>query len=118
MRLTGLLLIGVVSITSFGLPQVALGNGLGEARPFQFRTDSQRQVLLTLERTRLEMLGLLGSGISGPGSGSGQTGNAVTISVSGSNNNITVTQANHGNQTQNTDCSGANFNITGGMYGC
>lgn len=118
MRLSRLLLIGVVSITSLSLPQFALGNGLGESRPFQFRTDSQRQVLLTLERTRLEMLGLLGSGIGGPGSGSGQTGNAVTISVSGSNNNITVTQRNLGNQTQSTDCSGASFNITGGMYGC
>lgn len=118
MRITRVLLIGVVWIASGGLPQLALANGLGESRPFQFRSDTQRQVLLTMERTRLELLGLLGGGVGGPGSGSGQTGNAVTISVSGSNNIITVNQRNLGDQTQNTDCSGASFNITGGMYGC
>lgn len=96
-------------------PLSILANGLGEGRPFQFRSDTQRQVLLALERSRLELLGLLGSGGGGTGGGSGQTGNAVSINVSGSNNNITVTQTNSGAQTQTSTCS--DFNITGGMYG-
>lgn len=97
-------------------PLSILANGLGEGRPFQFRSDTQRQVLLALERSRLELLGLLGSGTGGGvGGGSGQTGNAVSINVSGNNNTITVTQDNSGDQTQTSTCSG--FNITGGMYG-
>lgn len=102
-------------ITTFALtlsPLSILANGLGEGRPFQFRSDTQRQVLLTLERSRLELLGLLGSGTGGVGGGSGQTGNAVSINVSGSNNEITVIQTNTGHQTQCSD-----FSITGGMFG-
>ncbi len=98
----------------------AAANGLGESRSYQFRTDSQRQVNLTVERTRLELLGLLGSGSSTGlgGGGTGQTGNITSVNVSGSNNNITITQTNNGSQTQTRDCTGSDFNVTGGMYGC
>lgn len=91
--------------------------GLGESRPWQFRTDNERQSRLSTERTRLELLGLLGSS-GGLGSGTGQTGNAVSISVSGSGNTISVTQSNTGSQTQTSDCSNGTFNVIGGMYGC
>lgn len=98
----------------------AFANGLGESRSYQFRTDSQRQVNLTLERTRLELLGLLGSGSSngGNGGGAGQIGNTTTINVNGSNNTISITQTNSGAQTQERDCSGSSFSVTGGMFGC
>jgi hypothetical protein len=97
----------------------ALANGLGESRPYQFRSDSQRQVNLTVERTRLELNGLLGGGMGGgSGSGTGQVGNSSYINVNGSNNTITINQTNSGAQTQTRDCAGSSFNITGGMYGC
>ncbi len=101
--------IAMVSPTSAG--------GLGEGRPWQFRSDNERQSRLSMERTRLELLGLLGSS-GGLGSGTGQTGNAVSINVSGSGNTISVTQTNSGDQTQTSDCSNGTFNVTGGMYGC
>ncbi|HEV7291114.1 MAG TPA: hypothetical protein VGN79_02250 [Devosia sp.] len=114
------LLAGVGLAAGLICSSAALANGLGEARPYQFRTDSQRQVNLTVERTRLELDGLLGSSGSaaGLGGGTGQTGNQSAITVSGSNNNITITQTNNGAQTQTSDCSDTSFNITGGMYGC
>lgn len=113
----GLVVVGA-SVLLATLSVSAYANGIGEGRSYQFRTDNQRQVLLATERSRLELLGLLAGTGGGLGSGSGQTGNAVSIVVSGSNNTINVTQSNTGNQEQNTDCSGSNFNITGGMYGC
>jgi hypothetical protein len=98
----------------------ALANGLGESTAYQFRSESQRQVLLTVERSRLELLGLLGNGagIGGLGGGTGQVGNQNSISVSGSNVNITINQTNTGAQTQTSDCSGTDFDVTGGMFGC
>lgn len=98
----------------------ALANGLGESRSYQFRSDSQRQVHLTVERTRLELMGLLGTGTNGGtgGTGTGQTGNTTSVNVSGSNNVISITQTNSGAQTQDRNCSGASFNVTGGMFGC
>lgn len=95
-------------------------NGLGESRAYQFRSDSQRQVGLTIERTRLELIGLLGNGSTsaGNGSGTGQVGNTTSVNVSGSNNVISITQTNSGAQTQSRDCTGASFSITGGMFGC
>ncbi|ODT70850.1 MAG: hypothetical protein ABS75_10535 [Pelagibacterium sp. SCN 63-23] len=102
-----------------GISGPAWGNGLGESRPYQFRSDSQRQVNLTVERTRLELRGLLGSSSGGlGGGGTGQIGNSSSVNVSGSNNTITINQTNSGAQTQTRDCSGANFNVTGGMFGC
>lgn len=96
----------------------AMADGLGESRPWQFRTDNERQSRLSVDRTRLELLGLLGSS-SGLGSGgTGQTGNALSINVSGSGNTISVTQSNTGSQTQTSDCSNGTFSVTGGMYGC
>ncbi len=44
-----LLMLGVAA------PTAAFANGLGEDRPYQFRTANERQVLLNLERTRLEL---------------------------------------------------------------
>lgn len=97
----------------------AAANGLGESRSYQFRSDNQRQVNLALERTRLELFGLLGDGSGGTGgTGTGQTGNSTSVNVSGSNNVISITQTNSGAQTQTRDCTGASFNITGGMFGC
>jgi hypothetical protein len=112
--------LSVMLVALAGLASPALANGLGESRPYQFRTDSQRSVNLTVERSRLELAGLLGNGSSGGGTGggTGQTGNSSYINISGSNNNVTITQSNTGNQSQTRDCSGASFNITGGMYGC
>ncbi|MFC3706302.1 hypothetical protein ACFOOL_16260 [Devosia honganensis] len=117
MRSSLLIPVLVAGLVSLTLP--AFGNGLGESRPYQFRSDSQRQVNLTVERSRLELLGLLGSGSGlGGGSGTGQVGNSTVINVSGSNNVITVNQTNSGDQSQTRDCSGSSFNVTGGMFGC
>lgn len=97
----------------------ALANGLGESRSYQFRSDNQRQANLTVERTRLELLDLLGNGTgSTGGTGTGQVGNTTSVNVSGSNNVISITQTNNGAQSQTRDCSGASFNVTGGMFGC
>lgn len=109
-RLAAVTMAAVMTLS----PLPIFANGLGEGRPYQFRTDSERQVALSVERTRLELLGLLGGG-GGLGGGSGQTGNISSITVNGSNNNITVTQDNSGDQTQTSTCS--DFNITGGMFG-
>lgn len=110
----------LLSVVILGSSTPVMANGLGESRAYQFRTDSQRQVYLTLERTRLELLGLLGSGIGGggAGTGTGQVGNTTSVNVSGSNNVISITQTNSGAQTQTRDCGGATFNVTGGMFGC
>ncbi|MBD8066581.1 hypothetical protein IC608_13985 [Devosia sp. PTR5] len=112
------IMVAALLVVAGSVPVAA--NGLGESRSYQFRSDSQRQVLLTVERTRLELLGLLGNGSSnGTGAGgTGQTGNTTSVNVSGSNNVITINQTNNGAQTQTRDCTGADFNITGGMYGC
>ncbi|SEP97020.1 hypothetical protein SAMN05428969_1342 [Devosia sp. YR412] len=98
----------------------ALANGLGESRSYQFRSDNQRQANLTVERTRLELLDLLGNGTGGGsgGTATGQTGNTTSVNVSGSNNVISITQTNNGAQSQTRDCNGASFNVTGGMFGC
>jgi hypothetical protein len=91
----------------------ANANGLGEGRPYQFRTELQRQTLLAGERLRLEFLGFIGSGTGvGVGQG-GQTGNAVSIAVGGSNNNITVTQTNTG--SQNLQDGSDQWSCIGGM---
>lgn len=118
MKTISTLTIILVALGALSLPTLA--NGLGEGHPYQFRSDSQRQVNLTVERTRLELLNLLGGNSLGTGSGSGtgQIGNSSFINVSGSNNVITITQTNSGAQTQTRDCTGSSFNITGGMYGC
>ncbi len=112
----------LIYVTSFGVfvasTTIAAANGIGEGSSWQFRSDSQRQVLLTVERTRLELLGMFPSTGSGLGGGSGQTGNATSIVVSGDNNNISVTQSNSGDQTQTSSCDSSTFDITGGMYGC
>ncbi|SMQ71738.1 hypothetical protein SAMN06295905_1958 [Devosia lucknowensis] len=111
------LALALVAVCAIASP--AMANGLGEGRPYQFRTDSQRSVNLTVERSRLELLGLLGGGgVGGGGGGTGQTGNSSSINISGSNNTVTINQTNSGAQTQSRDCSSSSFNITGGMYGC
>lgn len=108
----------VLSAAAVAAPSMGFANGIGEGRSFQFRSEAQRQVMLTMERTHLELLGLLTSN-SGLGTGgSGQTGNASSITVNGSNNVITVNQTNSGNQTQNTDCSSSTFQLGGSMFGC
>lgn len=82
-------------------PSVAFANGLGEDRPYQFRSANERQVLLNLERTRLELQGEFpATGVgSAAGLGTQQTGNSTTININGSGNTVTVTQDNTGDQT-------------------
>ncbi|MBC2774380.1 hypothetical protein H6M51_16055 [Rhizobium sp. AQ_MP] len=82
-------------------PSAAVANGLGEDRPYQFRTANERQVLLNLERTRLELqrkFPATGVG-SSAGLGTQQTGNSTTITISGSGNTITTSQTNTGGQS-------------------
>lgn len=83
------------------LPSVTFANGLGEDRPYQFRSANERQVLLNLERTRLELQGEFpATGVgSAAGLGTQQTGNSTTININGSGNTVTVTQDNTGDQT-------------------
>ncbi|KPF46522.1 hypothetical protein ACSV9I_12535 [Rhizobium sp. G187] len=82
------------------VPCSASANGLGDDRPYQFRSANERQVLLNLERTRLELQGRFNTGVgSAAGLGTQQTGNSTTINVTGSNNDITVTQDHNGDQT-------------------
>jgi hypothetical protein len=90
-----LLALGLIS------PAAAVANGLGEDRPYQFRTPNERQVLLNLERTRLELQGEFpATGVgSAAGLGTQQTGNATTITINSSGNTITVDQDNSGDQT-------------------
>ena len=90
-----LVALGLVS------PAAALANGLGEDRLYQFRTPNERQVLLNLERTRLELQGKFpATGVgSSAGLGTQQTGNATTITINGSGNTVTVDQDNSGDQT-------------------
>ncbi|QLF71034.1 hypothetical protein FE840_016580 [Peteryoungia desertarenae] len=90
----------------------ASANGIGEDRPFQFRSANERQVLLNLERTRLEQKSGLGVG-SAAGLGTQQTGNSTSIIISGSGNNtITTSQTNSGAQTilESNDSSVLNNN--------
>lgn len=91
----GLLMLAVMA------PSAAVANGLGEDRPYQFRSANERQVLLNLERTRLELQGKFpATGVgSAAGLGTQQTGNATTITINGSGNTITTTQTNSGAQT-------------------
>lgn len=90
-----LLMLGVAA------PSAAFANGLGEDRPYQFRTANERQVLLNLERTRLELQGKFpATGVgSSSGLGTQQTGNITTITISGSGNTVTTSQTNSGAQT-------------------
>lgn len=82
------------------VPTGALANGLGDDRPYQFRSANERQVLLNLERSRLELQGKLGTGVgSSAGLGTQQTGNSTTINITGSGNDVTVTQDHNGDQT-------------------
>lgn len=114
--------LAVVAASLVVLPSAISANGVGEGRPFQFRTDNQRQVLLTTERTRLELFGQLGSsgsgGLGSGGGGCGQTGNASSIVINGNNNTVTVTQDNSGAQTQTRDFSNNTYDIGGSMFGC
>ncbi|MFN7023646.1 MAG: hypothetical protein ACK4QP_03835 [Pseudorhizobium sp.] len=90
-------------LLTFGLAlgSSASANGFGEDRPYQFRSANERQVLLNLERTRLELqreFPATGVG-SAAGLGTQQTGNSTTININGSGNTVTVDQDNSGNQT-------------------
>jgi hypothetical protein len=87
-------------VLACALPSVVWANGLGEDRPYQFRSANERQVLLNLERTRLEQEGAIGTGVgSSAGLGTQQTGNSTVINIDGSNNDIAVDQDNSGDQT-------------------
>ncbi len=89
---------GIVLVSAS--PLVAAANGLGDDRPYQFRSANERQVLLNIERTRLEQDGAIGTGVgSTAGLGTQQTGNSTVINIDGSNNDITVDQDNTGDQT-------------------
>lgn len=94
-------------------PSLVLANGLGEDRPYQFRSANERQVSLNAERTRLELQGKfpMGVGSSAGLGGTQQTGNDLIITINGNGNNtIDVGQTNNGDQTaQDSDQSSSNI---------
>ena len=85
----------------------ALANGLGEDRPYKFRDANDRQVLLNLERTRLEFFSGVGSAY---GLGHQQKGNDTYIHISGDNNTVDVNQEHTGDQSTQSS-SGSSSNV-------
>ena len=97
----GLLLLVTASVIGAASIGPAFANGAGENTPWQFRTPSERQVLLNEEMERLSLDKGLGVGSS---SGLGtQTGNAISVTVSGSNNTVTLDTTNSGDQSISDD---------------
>ena len=80
----------------------ATANGYGEDAPWQFRTPSEKQVLLNQEQLRAQFK----QTDKGVGSQFGiqQTGNTTSITIKGDGNTIDVGQTNDGSQSaQHTD---------------
>lgn len=106
---------GIAALTLLTLAGTAAptdANGFGEDRPYQFRSASDRNVRLNVERTRLQKKGDLGvgsaSGLGALGSQSGApTGNSTSITINGDNNSTgSVTQDNTGSQTTDNELNG------------
>lgn len=88
---------GAFALALMCQPTHSAANGFGEALGFQFRSASERQVLIQRESVRLQYRN---SENGAAGSGAGQTGNNLNIEISGNGDNtIEVTQDNQGNQT-------------------
>lgn len=86
----------VVASGDLGFVASASANGIGESRPWQFRSFNERQVLLNI----LQVTGgLTGTGVGGLNGLGTQTGTASSIVINGDNNTINVTQDNSGDQT-------------------
>ncbi|WP_430448003.1 hypothetical protein [Rhodophyticola sp.] len=95
MKILGPLVCIAVSFTA----PASFANGFGEARGFQFRSPSERQVLLQQEQTRLQFMNFERQG-SLANQGIGQTGNQLSITITGNGDNtITLDQTNSGNQS-------------------
>ncbi|MBM2576776.1 hypothetical protein JQC91_10720 [Jannaschia sp. Os4] len=101
--------LGLASLLAAG-PVAA--NGLGEQRGWQFRSPSDRQILLQGEQTRLNYMVFEQSTSAAPGLG-GQTGNTVVIDIGGSGNTIDLSQDNSGDQSIQ-DAEGGSQNSLGG----
>ena len=87
--------VGAVALVCLSGPG-AMAQGFGESTPYQFRSPSERQVLLNYETLRLQLAG------AGVGSAAGlgtQTGNVTTINIDGTGNTVDVGQDNSGDQT-------------------
>lgn len=87
----------------------AAANGFGENRPYQFRSDADRNVRLNVERTRLQQNGDLGvGGASGLGAFTSQGGQPTGNSIVFEGDNNTINQTNNGSQSSNNqkDSSG------------
>ncbi|WP_394155138.1 hypothetical protein [Loktanella salsilacus] len=96
---------------AFGaLPGFVFANGLGEGRPWDFRTPSEQQILLLGEQTRLNFLAYDRDSVAAGAAASGQTGNSLSIVITGSGNNVIDTgQDNNGDQTiQEANDTGVN----------
>jgi hypothetical protein len=90
----------------------ALANGVSEARSYQFRSPSERQVLLSGEQIRLNFKSFEREGLGG--NQGGQTGNSLSIAITGNGDNVIDTgQENTGNQTIQEGSDTATNEITG-----
>ena len=82
------------------ISSAASANGLTEARPWQFRSPSERQILLSGEQTRLNFKIFERSQAAAGAAAGGQTGNSLSITINGDGDNtIDTGQDNNGNQT-------------------
>lgn len=92
--------IGLV-VLALGVPTIALANGLGENRSWQFKTASERNVDLNLLDTRE----LKAGGFYDQYSGSGGSGNGLggTTNVFGDQYNCIVTSTASGNDAPSTN---------------
>jgi hypothetical protein len=101
----------IAAFMAFGtLPSSVFANGLGEGRPWDFRTPSEQQILLLGEQTRLNFLAYDRESVAAGAAASGQTGNSLSIVITGSGDNVIDTgQDNSGGQTIQ-EASGAAVN--------
>ncbi|WP_458790383.1 hypothetical protein [Yoonia sp. MH D7] len=82
------------------VPSVVFANGLSESQPWDFRTPSERQILLLSEQTRLNYMSFNRESVGAGAAASGQTGNSLSIVITGDGNNtIDTGQDNTGDQT-------------------
>lgn len=92
--------IMIIFLISGLVPGISSANGLGESQSWDFRTPSERQILLLSEQTRLNFMAFNREGIGVGGTASGQTGNSLSIVITGDGDNtIDIGQDNTGDQT-------------------
>jgi hypothetical protein len=106
---TVLCVFSVATLAAVSGVAPAYGNGFGENRPFQFRSDNQRATLLNNENVRLQLEGEFGvGGASGLGAFTAQDGQPTGNSVSISGDGNTITQDNAGDQTTDNNANAGN----------